>query len=100
MKVKCCFPVYLDSPKTEMLIYPQTTHISRVSFHWNCFAVCHTAWWSTEVWPRKEKENMEQETRENGLSQEPRHLRLQHQLRGSFKMVYLTTVSIIQGVVL
>jgi hypothetical protein len=43
---------------------------------------------------------MEQETRENGLSQEPRHLRLQHQLRGSFKTVYLTTVSIIQGVVL
>ncbi len=43
---------------------------------------------------------MEQETRENGLSQEPRHIRLQHQLRGSFTTVYLTTVSIIQAVVL
>ena len=43
---------------------------------------------------------MEQETRENALNREPHHLRLQHQLRGSFTTVYLTTVSIIQGVVL
>lgn len=50
--------------------------------------------------PNEQRASMEQETRENGLNQEPRHLRLQHQLRGSFTTVYLTTVSIIQGVVL
>jgi hypothetical protein len=50
--------------------------------------------------PNEHRASMEQETRENGLNRKPHHLRLQHQLRGSFTTVYLTTVSIIQGVVL
>jgi hypothetical protein len=34
--------------------------------------------------PNEQRTPVEKESRENGLNQEPRHLRLQHQLRGSF----------------